>query len=307
MDWLRQLPMGQYVDGEAGWIRDLDVRIKFAWTLAFLTTPILANAPWRLGLVVLLLLLTAFSRLPWRLWRRTLPLLLVLSLLVASLALFLPAGQTVRQWAERPAGELNLLPPGTPSSSAGQAWQLWRWGPIGRPPLQVGPLVVTRASATLALNSGTLLFTLVHSANLLLLSTPPEALAWALTWSLTPLRWLGIQTEELGFMLLLSLRFMPLVQEEFQNLLRAVATRSVDFKTLGFKAGLGLVLAVGERLLANVLLRADQGADALLVRGGRLMSPLQLHPRPTTSHGAHLLALLLLAGLVILRHEVGGV
>ena len=306
MDWLRQLPMGQYVDGEGSWIRHLDVRIKFAWTLAFLTTPVLASPAWRLGLVALLLLLTACSRLSWRLWQRTLPLLLVLSLLVAALSLLLPAGQTIAQWAERPAQELRLLPAGTPSSAAGPAWQLWHWGPHGHPPLQVGPLVVTRASVTFALNSGTLLFTLVHSANLLLLSTPPEHLAWALTWGLTPLRWLGFQTEELGFMLLLSLRFMPLVQEEFQNLLRAVATRAVNFRTLGVKASVGLVLAVGERLLANVLLRAHQGADALLVRGGRLLSPLQLRPQPATGHGMNRLAVLLLLGLVLLRWQVGG-
>ena len=25
MDWLRQLPIGQYVDGEGGWLRRLDL------------------------------------------------------------------------------------------------------------------------------------------------------------------------------------------------------------------------------------------------------------------------------------------
>ena len=64
MDWLRQLPMGQYVDGEQGWIRHVDVRLKLGWTLAFLITPILANGAWRLGLVGLLLLLTVVCGLP---------------------------------------------------------------------------------------------------------------------------------------------------------------------------------------------------------------------------------------------------
>ena len=44
-------------------------------------------------------------------------------------------------------------------------------------------------------------------------------------------------------------------------------------RQLGFKAGFGLVLAVGERLLANILLRAEQGADALVARGGRILGP----------------------------------
>ncbi len=66
------------------------------------------------------------------------------------------------------------------------------------------------------------------------------------------------------------------MQEEFQNLLRSVATRSVNLRQLGLQGSLALVLALGERLLANVLLRAEQGADALLARGGRWIAPAQL-------------------------------
>ena len=33
------------------------------------------------------------------------------------------------------------------------------------------------------------------------------------------------------------------------------------------------MLAVGERLLANILLRAEQGADALVARGGQILGP----------------------------------
>jgi energy-coupling factor transport system permease protein len=89
-----------------------------------------------------------------------------------------------------------------------------------------------------------------------------------------------VPVERLGFTLLLSLRFLPLVQEEFQNLLRSVATRSVNLRRLGWQASLGLVLALGERLLANVLLRAEQGAEALVARGGRWIAPDQLLRAP---------------------------
>jgi energy-coupling factor transport system permease protein len=37
-----------------------------------------------------------------------------------------------------------------------------------------------------------------------------------------------------------------------------------------------LLLAVAERLLANVLLRSEQGAEALLARGGSWISPAEL-------------------------------
>jgi energy-coupling factor transport system permease protein len=271
MDWLRQIPIGQYVDGTGSWLRDLDPRLKLAWTLAFLLTPILAGPWWRLALVSLLLLITALSGLPWRIWRRTLPLLLALSLLVGVLATLLPAGAVSGGQRNRPPQELRLAP-----SDLGQRWELLRWGPVQLGPVPLGPLVITRRSAELGLNSATLLFTVIHSANLLLLTTPPEALVWGLSWCLMPLARLGVPVERLGFTLLLSLRFLPLVQEEFQNLLRSVATRSVNLRQLGLQGSLALVLALGERLLANVLLRAEQGADALLARGGRWIAPAQL-------------------------------
>ncbi|MCP9915373.1 CbiQ family ECF transporter T component [Cyanobium sp. ATX 6F1] len=303
MDWLRQLPIGQYVDGTSSWLRRLDPRLKLAWTLAFLVTPILAGPWWRLALVGLLLLVTAVSGLPWRLWRRSLPVLLALALLVGLLSALIPVGETVTRQLNRPPTELLLEPVpagGPPAQRSGEAWELLRWGPLRLGPLPLGPLVVSRRSAELGLNGATLLFTVIHSANLLLLSTPPEELVWALSWSIGPLGRLGLPVERLGFTLLLALRFLPLVQEEFQNLLRSVSTRAVNLRRLGWKASLGLVLALGERLLANVLLRAEQGAEALLARGGLWMAPRDLRQAPRGSALLDLgggLALILLFGL----------
>jgi energy-coupling factor transport system permease protein len=295
MDWLRQLPIGQYVDGTGSWLRNLDPRLKFAWTLAFLLTPILAGPIWRLALVGVLLLITAVGGLPWRLWRQSLPLLLALALLVGLLAALLPAGAVAPGQLNRPPAELRLAP-----GQQGVRWELVRWGPLQLGPVPLGPLVITRRSAELGLNAATLLVTVIHSANLLLLTTPPEELVWALSWCLQPLAPLGVPVERLGFTLLLALRFLPLVQEEFQNLLRSLATRSVNLRQLGWQAGLGLLLALGERLLANVLLRAEQGAESLLARGGQWIPPAQLQRRPVQARGLQLLAglgLLLLLGL----------
>jgi len=316
MDWLRQLPIGQYVDdggpGRGSWLKRIDPRLKLAWTVAFLVTPILAGPIWRLALVGLLLLLTLVSGLPLRIWRRSLPLLLLLALLVGLLSALLPVSSTPRGTLQRPPEELQLVPAphaGSPSAPpaerSGLAWELLRRGPIQLGPLPLGPLVVTRRSAELGLNAATLLVTLIHSANLLLISTTPEELAWAISWWLRPLGALGLPMERLGFTLLLSLRFLPLVQEELQNLLRAVATRAVNLKALGWKGGLGLVLAVGERLLANILLRSEQGAEALMARGGRWISPDELHRVPGGSLWITGMGWLALAALLLLRWQVG--
>ncbi|MFN7230133.1 MAG: CbiQ family ECF transporter T component [Synechococcaceae cyanobacterium] len=306
MDWLRQLPIGQSAGDAGGWLSRLDPRLKLAWTLAFLLTPILAGPGWRLALVGLLLLLTAVG-LPWRLWRRSVPLLLALALLVGLLSALLPVSSAPELPRSRPADELRLgAGPGQPPDSLGLPWQLLRWGPASLGPLQLGPLVVTRRSAELGISGGTLLFTVIHSANLLLLTTAPEELVWALGWWIRPLGLAGVPVQRLGFLLLLALRFLPLVQEELQNLLRSLATRAIDVKRLGWKAALGLALAVGERLLANVLLRSEQGAEALLARGGRWLPPDRLHePRGRLGAGS-VVAGLALALLLALRWRFGG-
>jgi len=305
MDWLRQLPIGQYVDpGEGGrrsWLRQLDPRLKLLWTLAFLLTPILAGPFWRLGLVALLLLISLASGLPLRLWLRGVILWLLVALLVGLLSCVLPVGGAPPATLQRPPTELRLqparLPGGAPVERSGLAWELLRWGPARFGPLQLGPIVVTRRSAELGLNSATLLFTLIHSANLLLLTTSPEQLVWAIDWWLIPLGRLGLPAERLGFILLLSLRFLPLVQEELQNLLRSLATRAVHLKALGWRGGLALLLALGERLLANVLLRSEQGAEALLARGGRWLPPQELREE---SSGLGAVSWIALAALVLL-------
>ena len=295
MDWLRQVPMGQYVDGSSGWLRRLDPRLKLAWSLVFLLTPILAGPLWRVGLVVALVVITLGSGLARSLWWRSVLLLTALALVVGLLSMLLPAVDPPAAFPLRNPAELPGL------ATEGPSWDLLRLGPLQLGGLQLGPLVVDRASAVLGLRTSTLIFTVIHSVNLVLISTSPEDLVWALSWCLAPLRRLGLPVERLGFQLLLALRFLPLVQEELQNLLRSLASRAVNLRRLGFKASFGLVLAVGERLLANILLRAEQGADALLARGGTVLGPSRFRlaeqqPAPMLN-GLAVLALLSVLGL----------
>ena len=155
MDWLRQIPMGQYVDGREGWLRRLDPRLKLAWSLVFLLTPVLAGPLWRLGLVVALLLLTLVSGLPRRIWWRSLLLLTLLSLALGTLSMLLPAADPPATLALRSAQELP------DAALQGPSWVLF----------ELGPLMVDRASLLLGLRTSTLIFTVIHSVNLVLIST----------------------------------------------------------------------------------------------------------------------------------------
>jgi energy-coupling factor transport system permease protein len=57
------------------------------------------------------------------------------------------------------------------------------------------------------------------------------------------------------------------VLEEIQNLARSIQTRAIDWRKLGFWGGVKTGLIVVDRLLENLLLRAEQMSGAMAVRG----------------------------------------
>jgi energy-coupling factor transport system permease protein len=132
---------------------------------------------------------------------------------------------------------------------------------------QQGPITVTQRSRELGIRVGTLLFTLIYGTNLFLLVTAPEEITLALEVLMRPLRRLGLPVTEIALTVTLSLRFIPLVLEEVQNLVRSVQTRAINWRKLGLRGSAQVWLMVVERLLENLLLRAEQIAAAMEVRG----------------------------------------
>ncbi len=305
MDFLKKLPIGQYVFGESGWLRRIDPRLKFSWIIMFLVSPVLSGLVWRLGLVFFLLIITVFSHIPLRIWWRSLLFLMVFSIVFGMLAIFLPTNDIAIALPIRSSEELPAAIP------VGPSWNLFNFGPIYLGQFKLGPLSVDRRSFDLGIKTSTLVFTVVHSVNLMLITTPPEDLMWALSCFLSPLKLFGVPVDRLSFQLLLALRFLPLVQEELQNLFRSFATRAIDLKKLGLKASIGVFLAIGERFLSNILLRAEQGAESLLVRtGGLLAAPREFKPEMALDTKSFLLnssSSLILILVVFLRYKYGSI
>jgi energy-coupling factor transport system permease protein len=102
---------------------------------------------------------------------------------------------------------------------------------------------------------------------LYLLTTAPEEITAGLEDILRPLGRFKVPVTEIMLTLTLSLRFIPLVLEEIQNLVRSIRTRAINWQKLGIRRSFQLWLMVAERLLENLLLRAEQIAVAMDVRG----------------------------------------
>ena len=258
MNILTKFSIGQYVDGNRSWLRIVDSRLKIIAVLIFLITPIWAGPLWRLSLVIFLIVLTFVSLLPFRIWWRSLCFLLGLSLLVGFISLIASSDIQSLDSTVRDPNELNLI------LESKKKWNILEIPSKKIGFITLGPYDLSRKAFELGIKTSTLIFTVIHSVNLMLLTTLQEDIVWALSWFMHPLRKVGLPIDKWLFQLLLALRFIPLVQEEFQNIIKSVSVRSINFRSLGFKKSINILLTMFERLFLNIFLRIDKGADSLL-------------------------------------------
>ena len=258
MNILTKFSIGQYVDGNRSWLRIVDSRLKIIAVLIFLITPIWAGPLWRLSLVICLIFITFISLLPSRVWWRSLIFLFGLSLLIGFLSLIASNDIQSLESSLRNPNELNLM------LESQEKWNILEIPSKKIGFITLGEYSLSKKSFELGIKTSTLIFTVIHSVNLMLLTTLQEDIVWALSWFMNPLRKVGLPIDKWLFQLLLALRFIPLVQEELQNIIKSVSVRSINIRSLGFKKSINVLLTIVERLFINIFLRIDQGADSLL-------------------------------------------
>lgn len=224
-------------------------------------------------MVVILIVLTLSTRVPWRVWKQQMGLLLLLSVMTLVMANILPDGLNVNPLPRRPSIdtiaiattpiELVSIPESKPTAivplpqPTPYKFLLWK----------AGNFQITRRSLDLGIRASTLIFTFLYAPTLFLLVTSPEEITAAITALTLPLRRIRIPIVEITLTLTLALRFVPLVLEEVQNLVRAMRTRAINWKRLGLRRSLQIWLLVSERLIDNLFIRADQTASAMQIRG----------------------------------------
>jgi energy-coupling factor transport system permease protein len=251
MDLLRSLPIGLYLEHPITWLHRLDPRVKLVWLLSFLITPVISNSLWRIVLALLAISITLTAGIPLRALRQQAGWLLIVCTISFIVTCFVNDGLAVSSQPRWPDASLVVSPETTYQYIL----------------LQVGRFKMTRRSLDLAIRLSTIIFVLIYSSSLYLLTTAPEEITAGLEDLMQPLRRLKIPVTEIALTLTLSLRFIPLVLEEIQNLFRSVTTRAINWKKLGLRQSFNLWLIVAERLLENLLLRAEQIAIAMEVRG----------------------------------------
>ncbi|MCJ8281326.1 MAG: energy-coupling factor transporter transmembrane protein EcfT [Rivularia sp. ALOHA_DT_140] len=266
MDLLRSLPLGLYLEQPITWLHKLDPRVKFIWLMSFLSTYIFANTWWRVILVLVLIFITLISGIPQRVWRQQMGYLLSICFLVLIIASLSPDGMGVDYQPRLPIEQQieNTLPSQNNTNNPILSLNQKEYNYVL---FATGPVRITRNSFDLAVRLSTIFFTVLYSTTLYLLTTAPEEITAGIESLMQPLKRFKIPVTEIALTLTLSLRFIPLFLEEIQNLVRSVMTRAINWKKLGLKGVIKVWMSVAERLLQNLLLRADQMANGIVVRG----------------------------------------
>ena len=162
MNILTKFPIGQYVDGNSSWLRIVDSRLKIIALLIFLISPIWAGPLWRLSLVICLIFITFISLIPPRVWWRSLLFLLGLSLLIGLLSLIASSDIQSLDSSLRDPNELNLM------LESQENWNILEIPSKKIGLVTFGPYSLSRKAFELGIKTSTLIFTVIHSVNLML-------------------------------------------------------------------------------------------------------------------------------------------
>ncbi len=111
------------------------------------------------------------------------------------------------------------------------------------------------------------LLLLILSATLLTLTTKPLELTLAMKKLLSPFQRFGLPAYELSMMMMISLRFIPVIGEETGRLVIAQQSRGGDFKSKNFSGKLLIINNTITALFFRIFARADSVAVAMESRG----------------------------------------
>ena len=135
------------------------------------------------------------------------------------------------------------------------------------PAFRIGSLVVKWDAFC---QSGYIILRLILMISLTMVltsTTKPMDMTYAFEWYMLPLKPLRFPTHEIAMTLSIALRFIPTILNETERIMKAQASRGVDFNHGGLFKRFGAVIALIIPLFVSALERSEELANAMIVRG----------------------------------------
>ncbi len=263
---LRDITLGQYYQADS-LLHRLDCRVKLVGTLLFIISLFVVDNLW--GYVVAAAFLAAcirLSKVPFRFMVRGMKAIVFLMLFAVVFNLF--------------------LTPGTPVVT------FWK-------------LQITREGIGMAVKMAVRLTMLIIGSSLMTLTTTPNHLTDGLESLLNPLKRMKVPVHEVAMMMSIALRFIPILLEETDKIMKAQIARGADFDSGNLIQKAKAMVPLLVPLFIAAFRRANDLAmamEARCYRGGEgrtKMKPLIYQKRDYAAYGA--LIFYLAAAVVIGR------
>jgi energy-coupling factor transport system permease protein len=228
----KEITIGGYLPGDSI-LHRLDARTKLLCFLTLLLVVLFSSRPHTLIAPILLSgVAMAASRLGWRVWINGLSRFRLMLLVTLSLNLFM----------DTDGAPIQFMGYVTPFSYEGLERSLFFVAKIA--------LAVTISLA-------------------LTFTTLPWDLVRGLEFFIRPLNSFGISTKETSMVLFLALRFVPLLQEEWRQLIEAQESRGIDFGSGGVSVRSRRLLSVFIPAIMMVFRKSEELSTAMIARGFR--------------------------------------
>lgn len=256
---IRDITLGQYYQTESV-IHRLDPRVKLAATFCYIISLFIVQS-WY-GYLLAALFLAAVIRLshvPFKFMLKGMKAIVFLLLIAVVFNLF--------------------LTPGDPLFS------IWK-------------LTVTRQGVAVAVKMGVRLCFLVIGASVMTLTTTPNNLTDGLESLMGPLRKIKVPVHEVAMMMSIALRFIPILIEETDKIMKAQIARGADFESGNLFKRVKSMVPLLVPLFISAFRRANDLAMAMEARcyhggeGRTKMKPLLYRKRDWAAYGVLVVYLL---------------
>lgn len=249
---IRDITIGQYYPADS-LLHRLDPRTKFVGTMLYLVSLFVADSLFGYGLAtVLLILMIKLSKVPVSfIFKGLKPIFMILIITVGFNLFFIP-------------GEVLV---------------------------KIGFLQITWEGMIQAGKMGVRLIFLILGSSVMTLTTTPNQLTDGLESLMRPLNRIKVPVHEIAMMMSIALRFIPILMEETDKIMKAQIARGADFESGNLIQKAKSLIPLLVPLFVSAFRRANDLAMAMEARcyhggeGRTQMKPLQYHSRDWVTYG----------------------
>ncbi|HCT92351.1 MAG TPA: transporter [Lachnospiraceae bacterium] len=265
---LRDITLGQYYQAESV-IHRLDPRVKLVGTILYIISLFLFDHfTGYVAAAVFLIIVIRLSGVPFRYMVKGMKAIVFLLLLTMVFNLFLTPGETLVQF--------------------------WK-------------LTITKEGLRIAIFMAIRLTFLIIGSSLMTLTTTPNNLTDGMEKLMNPLKKVKVPVHEIAMMMSIALRFIPILMEETDKIMKAQIARGADFESGNIVKKAKALVPLLVPLFVSAFRRANDLAMAMEARcyqggeGRTKMKPLQYKKRDFLAYAY----LGCYVGIVLLIRKIG--